>query len=65
VTRIVAQHTARDVRRTLVGDELRAIRADGSSEQRTVPEIELPAVLRDTFGVALAPEEVTALTGRV
>lgn len=41
------------------------IRADGSSEQRTVPEIELPAVLRDTFGIALAPEEVTALTGRV
>lgn len=62
VTRIVAQHTAPDVRRTLVGDELRTTGVDGSSEQRTVPGTELATVLRDTFGIALAPDEVAALT---
>ncbi|MQA16700.1 MAG: arylamine N-acetyltransferase [Pseudonocardiaceae bacterium] len=61
VTRIIAQHTAPDVRHTLLGDELRATYPDGSSEQRHVEGGELAEVLRDTFGIGLEPADVAAV----
>ncbi|MDQ3611406.1 MAG: arylamine N-acetyltransferase [Actinomycetota bacterium] len=63
VSRIIAQHTAPDVRQTLLGNELRATRADGSIQQRHVPDVELAEVLRGELGIGLEPDEVAALTG--
>lgn len=61
VTRIIAQHPAPDIRRTLLGDELRATYPDGSSEQRRVDGAEPAEVLCGTFGIGLGPDEVAAL----
>jgi N-hydroxyarylamine O-acetyltransferase len=61
VSRIIVQHTAPDVRHTLLDDELRATSAEGVIEQRRVPSAQLAEVLRDTFGIVLEPDEVAEL----
>lgn len=61
VSRVIVQRTGPLARHTLVGDELRTIRPDGSTDRRTVPAAELAEVFRTTFGIGLDPAELAHL----
>lgn len=59
--RLVVQRTGMQARHTLRGRDLDITRADGTTEHRRLTDTEFPGVLRDTFGIALAPTELEGL----
>ncbi len=61
VGRAVAIRTTPEVRHTIRGRELVSARPDGSTERRELTEDEFPAVLRETFGILLEPEELASV----
>ncbi|MEV0094438.1 arylamine N-acetyltransferase [Streptomyces sp. NPDC050738] len=61
VGQIVAQRHLPGERVTLVRDELTVVRAEGSSDQRTVSVRDLPGILQSVFGIELGPEDSAEL----
>lgn len=61
--RLVVQRTGTRARHSLRGRELDITRADGSTEHHRLSDAEYPRVLRETFGIALAPAELARLPG--
>ncbi len=61
VGQVVAIRTTLEVRHTLRGRELTTTRPDGSTERRELANSELIGVLRNTFGIALEPEDAARL----
>ncbi|MGW7002210.1 arylamine N-acetyltransferase family protein [Streptomyces sp. NPDC054933] len=62
--RIIVQRNGPDIRRTLVGQELRTERPDGSVQRRDVPADELPDVLAKVFGIELATQDAESIRER-
>lgn len=56
VRRVVVQRTGPEVRHVLLGRTLMATRGTGAPERRELAAAELPAVLRDVFGIVLDGE---------
>ena len=53
MTSLIAARVVDGRRWALLNDTLSTYAADGAAERRTVSADELPALLRDTFGIAL------------
>jgi N-hydroxyarylamine O-acetyltransferase len=60
-SRVIAQKAGDDARVSLIGDELTITRAGWEREVRTVRGPEVIRILRDEFGLSLAPAEIQLL----
>ncbi|MDF3292556.1 arylamine N-acetyltransferase family protein [Streptomyces silvisoli] len=62
--RVIVQRNGPDVRRTLVGQELRTERPEGTVQRRDVPADELPTVLAKVFGIELDAQDARSIRDR-
>lgn len=61
VGQVVVIRTAHEVRHILRGPELTTNRPDGTTERHELANGELSGVLRQPFGIVLAPDELARL----